>query len=123
MSAVASTVKLSNFESMSVSHALASAYVTLLGFPSAPQWHRALNSTFIGRLISLTLFIYQGGGRENLLFSFIVGSLFYIFITISKYVHFTMKTKVEGYSNFVKSITDKISQLASDDEEPKVATK
>lgn len=110
--------KVGNFESMSVSHALASAYVTLLGFPSAPQWHRALNSTFVGRLISLTLFIYQGGGRENMLFSFIVAALFYIFISITKYVHFTMKSKNEGYANFVTKITDKFRELASDDEVP-----
>lgn len=118
MSAIpAPAVKISNFESMSISHALASAYVTLLGFPSAPQWHRALNSTFIGRLISLTLFIYQGGGRENLLFSFLIASIFYIFTSITKYVHFTMKTKSEGYANFMNTVTDKVKQLASVDED------
>jgi hypothetical protein len=109
--------KVSNFESMSVSHALASAYVTLLGFPSAPQWHRALNSTFIGRLISLTLFIYQGGGRENMLFSFLIASIFYIFTSITKFVHFTMKTKSEGYTNFINSISDKVKELASTGDE------
>lgn len=104
---------------MSISHALASAYVTLLGFPSAPQWHRAFNSTFVGRLVSLTLFIYQGGGRENLLFSFIIASLFYIFISITKYIHLSLKDKNEGYSNFVQMITDKVSQMASTDEPQK----
>ena len=101
------------FENANLPHALASAYVTLLGFPSAPQWHRALNSVFLGRLLSLTLFIYQGGGRQDLLFSFIVASIFYIFISITKYVHVTLKVSSEGYSNFTENLSSTLASMAN----------
>jgi uncharacterized membrane protein YjjP (DUF1212 family) len=101
------------FENASIPHALASAYVTLLGFPSAPDWHRVLNSTFLGRMLSLTLFIYQGGGRQDLLFSFVVAAIFYIFVSITKYIHITLKTANEEYSNFTQNLSDSLSVLVS----------
>jgi hypothetical protein len=92
------------FEDVSFTHAIATAMLSYGGFPAAPLWYKRFTNTIFGKLVALTILIYQAGGRLNILFSLLVAIIFYFVTEATKRIHIYIRSNNDKY----REITDNI---------------
>ena len=82
------------FENKSIIWALCSAFTSVGGYIPQPIWYYQVSKYYIVQLFALTVLVYQGGGRQDWLYSLSIALLFSFIIKISKYITFG-KTKTD----------------------------
>jgi hypothetical protein len=95
------------FENMSMIHAISTALISYGGFPEPPRWYKNLTNTIIGKIIALTILIFQSGGRLNLLFSLIVAITFYLATEAMKRINVYIRDQNEDYKNMTDKLYEK----------------
>ncbi len=92
------------FDNMSWTHAISTAMLSYGGYPSPPLWYKRFTNTMFGKIIALTILIYQSGGRLNIIFSLLVSIIFYLATEATKRIHLYIRTNCDSY----REITDNI---------------
>jgi hypothetical protein len=75
---------LSTIGSQNMIHAFSTAFASLGGFQTVPQWWRKITQIGLVQIIVLANLVYQGGGNQNIVFSMIVALAFFSVIELSK---------------------------------------
>lgn len=85
-------------------HATSSALVSLGGFQTAPSWWIALSEYPIFQILTLTNFIFQGGGKLDLTFSLVIAVLTYVVVHMTKFITI-QKTEDSDTSSTISATT------------------
>jgi hypothetical protein len=96
------------FENMSFTHAIATAMLSYGGFPTPPLWYKRFTNTIFGKIIALTILIYQSGGRLDLIYSLSVAIIFYLFTEITKRIHIYIRNNNDDYKQFTDNIYNRV---------------
>jgi hypothetical protein len=96
------------FENTSFIHALSTAMLSYGGYPEPPLWYKRFTNTIFGKLIALTILIYQAGGRLNLLFSLLVATIFYLVTEATKRIHIYIRNNNDDYRKITDNIYNKM---------------
>ena len=96
------------FYNMSFTHAIATAMLSYGGYPSPPLWYKRFTNTIFGKIIALTILIYQAGGRLNLIFSLLVGTIFYLVTEATKRIHVYIRSNSDSYREITDNIYNRI---------------
>jgi len=100
------------FDDLSFTHAIATAIISYGGFLSPPLWYKRFLNTVFGKLIALTILIYQAGGRLNILFSLLVAIIFYFVTEAMKRIHIYIKNNNDYYKKVTDNIYDKVIDVS-----------
>ena len=96
------------FENMSWIHAFATAMLSYGGYPNPPLWYRRFTNTIFGKLMALTILIYQAGGRLDFIFSLSAAIIFYLLTEVTKRIHIFIRDNNDDYKKVCDTIADKL---------------
>ncbi len=74
------------FEGQNHILAIATVIGTMGGFQQAPDWFKSLSKYTLWQILVGAILVYQGGGGGHFWYSLFVATVFYIVITLTKYI-------------------------------------
>ena len=75
-------------------HAIATAFGTMGGFQSQPDWFKSAAESPVWQVICAAVLVYQGGGALDPMYSLVIAILFYMFVEATKYINFSKAGEV-----------------------------
>ena len=75
-------------------HTLATVIGTMGGFQAQPDWFKSLAKTSLWQILMSSIFIYQGGGNLDIVYSIVVAVVFYILIYLSGYININVPSNL-----------------------------
>jgi hypothetical protein len=75
-------------------HAIATAFGTMGGFQSQPEWFKSAAESPVWQVICAAVLVYQGGGALDPMYSLVIAILFYMFVEATKYINFAKGSAV-----------------------------
>lgn len=67
-------------------HALATAFSSLGGFQQQPKWFKSIKHSIVWQILCLAVYIFQGGGGLDFVYSASLAVLFFTIIYFSNYL-------------------------------------
>ena len=106
------------FENKSIVWALCTAFTSIGGYIPQPIWYYQMSKYYIVQLFAITVLIYQGGGRQEWLYSISIALLFSFIIKMSKYITFGKSKTDKKLISKTRPPTDDVEQEVTQVTEP-----